>query len=247
MEQEFGLADGPAFNGSGILYVPDVKGARLYKYFTQGKKWQQLPLEGMRFSASFYGHGKLYLSDNPGGRIVRLKDNQVVTVADLSEYDKGKLARPNDLVVDNQGGIYVTLTKQNQVAYISPTGDISVAVEEIPSPNGIILSPSGKTIYVSAYRPKEIWSYEIKSPGKTADAKKFAVMDDGEALGADGMTIDRAGNVYCAGATDVWVWNRAGKLIEKIHTPTRPINCAFADQDQRTLYITVLMEFIPKE
>ncbi|MFK7778776.1 MAG: alpha/beta hydrolase fold domain-containing protein, partial [Gimesia sp.] len=56
--------------------------------------------------------------------------------------------------------------------------------------------------------------------------------------GADGMTVDRAGNVYCAGPTDIWIWNPDGKLLAKIKTPTRPINCAFGDSDLRSLYIT---------
>ncbi len=52
------------------------------------------------------------------------------------------------------------------------------------------------------------------------------------------MTIDRAGNVYCAGATDVWIWSPSGNLLGKINCPTRPINCAFGDSDMRSLYIT---------
>jgi acetyl esterase/lipase len=63
-------------------------------------------------------------------------------------------------------------------------------------------------------------------------------MDDGEAKGADGMCIDRAGNVYCAGATDVWIWSPSGKLLDQITPPTRPINCAFGDPDMQSLYIT---------
>ena len=63
-------------------------------------------------------------------------------------------------------------------------------------------------------------------------------MDDGDAKGADGMCIDRAGNVYCAGATAIWIWNPKGELLDKIETPERPINCCFGDQDMRSLYIT---------
>jgi len=63
-------------------------------------------------------------------------------------------------------------------------------------------------------------------------------MDDGTAPGADGMCIDAAGNVYCAGASDVWIWSPKGELLTKLHTPTRPINCAFGDEDLKTLYVT---------
>ena len=67
--------------------------------------------------------------------------------------------------------------------------------------------------------------------------QRFAVMDDGDAPGADGMAIDSAGNVYCAGATAVWIWNSAGQLLEIVECPTRPINATFGGTDRKTLFV----------
>lgn len=52
------------------------------------------------------------------------------------------------------------------------------------------------------------------------------------------MAMDRAGNVYCAGPSDIWIWSPSGKLLDKIPCPTKPINCTFGDPDMRSLYIT---------
>jgi gluconolactonase len=216
--------------------VPDVKGSRLLIYQPRTDKLTQV-LEGFRLSASFYNHDRLYVSDNGNAQISFLAGRKLVRIAGQDPAAKPP-ARPNDLVVDNQGGIFYTLTRQNQVIYISPAGEQSVAVEGIVTANGITLSPDGATLYVAAYKPKEIWAYDVTAPGRAAKGRKFAVMDDGEALGADGMCIDRAGNVYCAGAMDIWIWNPAGRLIDKINCPERPINCAFGDSDLRSLYIT---------
>lgn len=232
----FGLADGPAWDG-GSLCFPDVKGGELYRYQPKQKKMQvMLPAAG-RISAAFFNHGKLYLSDNGNSQISWLKGKNLVRIAGQDPKAKPP-ARPNDLVVDKHGGIYYTLTRHNQVIYIAPDGDQRVAVEGITTANGITLAPDGSTLYVAAYNPKEVWAYDVGKGGLTSGGRKFAFMDDGEALGADGMCIDRAGNVYCAGATAIWIWNPAGKLIERIETPERPINCAFGDSDLRTLYIT---------
>ena len=233
---DFQLADGPAWSGS-LLYIPDVKGRKLYTFQPKGKKLSVLLPDSGRLSASFFNHGKLHVSDNGNSRISLLQGKQLVPIAGQDPKAKPP-RRPNDLVVDNQGGVYYTLTGPNQVIYIAPDKKQWVAVEGITSANGITLSPDGKTLYVAAYRPKEIWAYDIVGPGKTANGRKFATMDDGEELGADGMCIDRAGNAYCAGATDVWIWNPSGKLLDKIRTPERPINCAFGDSDLRSLYIT---------
>ncbi len=234
---EFGLADGPAWDGSWSLYFPDVKGETLYRYIPKQKKVVPVLKDSGRISASFFNHGRLFLSDNANGQIAEFSGGEKKPLTQ-PEGEGKSLARPNDLAVDDQGGIYFTLTRQNRVMYRRPAGELIVAVPEVVTPNGITLSPDGSTLYVAEYRPKTIRSYAIQDDGTATSGELFATMDDGEALGADGMTIDRAGNVYCAGATDVWIWSPSGKLLNKINCPTRPINCAFGNSDMRSLYIT---------
>lgn len=234
---DFELADGPAWDGAAFLYFPDVKGGKLYRYNPKAKKVEVVMADAGRISASYYNHGKLYLSDNGNSGIAWLKGGRKVAIAGQDPNAKPP-ARPNDLVVDKHGGIYYTLTGQGLVFYIEPQGKQLTAVEKIATPNGIALSPDGGTLYVAAYAPKEIWAYDVASDGKASNGRILAVMDDGPDKGADGMTVDRGGNVYCAGAKDVWIWSPSGKLLAKIRTPERPINCAFGDSDMRSLYIT---------
>ena len=234
---EFGLADGPAWDGGGNLYFPDVKGGKLYRFTPKTGKTLVFLKDAGRISASYFSHGKLFLSDNGASQISFLKGKEKILIAG-QPADAKPPRRPNDLVVDQQGGIYYTLTGQGEVIWISPEGKQNVAIKDIKTPNGLIISPDGKTLYVAAYVPKEIWAYTITGPGTVNHGRLFAKMDAGPDKGADGMTVDRAGNVYCAGPADIWIWNPEGKLLAKIKTPTRPINCAFGDQDMRSLYIT---------
>jgi gluconolactonase len=234
---DFELADGPAWDGSAFLYFPDVKGGKLHRYNPRSKKVEVVMADAGRISASYYNHGKLFLSDNGNSGVAWLKGREKVAIAGQDPNAKPP-ARPNDLVVDKHGGVFYTLTRQGQVIYIDRKGKQSVAVEKIETPNGIALSPDGGTLYVAAYAPKKIWAYDVGDGGKAGNGRILAVMDDGPDKGADGMTVDRAGNVYSAGAKDVWIWSPSGKLLAKIRTPERPINCAFGDSDMRSLYIT---------
>lgn len=235
---EFMMCDGPAWDGSS-LFVPDVKGGKLYRYRPGPKKLQVELNDAGRISATYFNHGRLFLSDNGESCISWLNRSEKVRLGGHDKEAKPPV-RPNDLVVDNGGGIYYTLTGQGKVMYLGPDGKQAVAVELIDTPNGLILSPDERTLYVSSYAPKKIWAYEVHSPGTVSAGRMFTAMDDGPDKGADGMTIDRAGNVYCAGPQHVWVWSPAGKLITKIETPTRPINCTFGDSDMHSLYITGL-------
>ncbi|WP_175517522.1 SMP-30/gluconolactonase/LRE family protein [Planctomicrobium piriforme] len=232
---QFGLCDGPSWTGKS-LFIPDVKAGILYDYDPVSGMLTKIT-ENVRISGTCYRHGRLYASDNGNARISLLDGHDLTTLAVVDTAEK-PVNKPNDLVVDAQGGVYVTLTKPNQVVYVTREGKVSVAVDGLPTPNGLTLSPDEKTLYVASYLPKEIWAYDVTAPGQTANGRKFAFMDDGKDPGADGMTIDADGNVYCAGAKAVWIWNPKGELLGKIETPARPINCKFGDADLKTLYIT---------
>ena len=237
ISSDFVLADGPSWNGS-ALYIPDVKGEKLYQYNPKTEELTVVLPEAGRISASFYNNGRLYLSENTKSRISWMdSQNKIEGIAGQDPNPKSP-ARPNDLVVDDRGGIYYTLTRQGQVIYINPKGNQTVATDGIAGPNGLILSPDQQTLYVSSTGTKKIWSFDLIEPGKTKPGIHFASMDSGPDKGPDGMSIDRAGNVYCAGAKHVWIWSPSGKLLEKIETPERPINCGFGDSDMRSLYIT---------
>jgi gluconolactonase len=236
---EFGMADGAAWDGFSLL-IPDVKGEKLFRYTPTKDKFQTVLAKSGRLSATYFNHGRLFLSDNQNGEIAFLDGQEKVTVAKFDEIKQPneKPYRPNDLVVDQQGGMYVTFTPQSKVIYVGVDGTQVVAVENIKTPNGITISPDEKTLYVSSFVPKQLWAYDITGPGQTANGRRLASMDPSPERGADGMTVDRAGNVYCTGPKHVWIWSPSGKLIEKLACPTKPINCTFGDQDMRTLYIT---------
>jgi len=237
ISNDFQLADGPSWNGSRLL-VPDVKGETIYAYDPKSNKMETFVPDAGRISASYYNNGRLYLSENAHGRISWLNLGKQIEPIAGQDLTINPRARPNDLVADDQGGIYYTLTGPGQVVYINPNGKQQIAVSNIDSPNGLILSPDQKTLYVAATGAKKIWAYPILSAGKTGPGTLFAAMDSGPERGADGMCVDRTGNVYCAGPKHIWVWSPSGKLLEKIETPERPINCAFGDSDMRSLYIT---------
>ena len=241
--EAFSLPDGPAWDGSSELIVSDVKDQSVHCFRPFEKSWREVPLEPARFSGFFVQCGALYAADNSNGVVRRFPGMSPEQTAldeafSLGEPDqKGKPPRPNDLVVDREGNIYVTVTGRNEVVCVRSDGTTSVTTTGVISPNGITMGPDEKTLYVASYKPKTIEKFPVVSPGVLGDQQRFAVMDDGDAPGADGMAIDSAGNVYCAGATAVWIWNSAGQLLETVECPTRPINATFGGTDRKTLFV----------
>lgn len=235
---EFGLADGPAWDGW-ALTIADPKAQNANRFVPSKDEWLPGPRD-RRISASFYNRGHVFYSDNGNGAILRREDNRDYAVVHEEDLEADKTRRPNDLVVDRSGGIYYTLTKAGQVVYVPPGKPAIIAADDAETANGLILNPDESILYVAEFVPKRIIAYDVLEGGALENRWEFATMDDGQPdlRGADGMSIDRAGNVYCAGPSDIWIWAPDGELIGKIPVPEKPINCTFGGTDLRDLYIT---------
>jgi len=232
-----GMPDGPAWDGR-FLWFPDVKKRQLLRYDpADGQVTVVLSDAGVISATAMDPQGRLLISENPLRRISRLDASGPVVIVQHAEQKPPR--NPNDLAVSREGAIYHTLTATDEVWYTSPDGSRSEAAARVPKPNGIALSPDGRTLYVSAFAEKKIYAFEVQADGSLGGERVLATMDDGtKDLGADGMTCDSAGNIYCAGPKHIWVWSPRGELLTKIEVPQKPINCEFADPDLKSLYIT---------
>lgn len=234
---EFELADGPSWDGYSLT-IPDPFAEKASRFVPTKGEW--LPgLSGRRLSGSFYNHGVTWMVDNGQAQILRLEGHREASVIHEEDLEADKTRKPNDLVVDRSGGVYFTLTRAAEVVYIPSGGEAIVVADDAVSANGLILNPDESILYVSEAGPKNILAYDMKADGTLGERRLFATMDDGDpaSKSADGMTIDRAGNVYCAGPAHIWIWSPDGKLLDKIACPERPVNCTFGGSDLRDLYI----------
>jgi gluconolactonase len=113
-------------------------------------------------------------ADYSGGRIERI-DLQTGAVEVLYRgCGDTPLKGPNDLVFDAHGGFYFTdLGKRRPrdmdigaVYYAKVDGSfITEVAYPMVTPNGIGLSPDGRTLYVAETEAARLWAFPIESPG----------------------------------------------------------------------------------
>ncbi len=232
-------SDGPAWDGRANLYFPDVRDGKIWRYNVDNKKVHLVVADAGRISASNYDHknDRLLLSNNGAGRISYLDGDRLVPLVQ-HPVDAKPPFKPNDLVADDRGGIYHTFTGKDSVYYLNPSGKLVQVVDDIKRPNGITLSLDGKTLYVASYNAHEVWAYSVQPDGTVENGRMFCSWKPRPKRGADGLTIDALGNLYCAGSDKLWVWNPKGKLISTIDLPALACNCAFGDKDGRGLYVS---------
>src|SRR5712664_3799301 len=143
------------------------------------------------------------------------RDGSVTTLA--SHYGGKRINSPNDIVVRSDGAIYFT---------------------DSPYPNGLAFTPDESVLYVNDTRLGEIRAYDMRPDGSCGPKRLFHKLAGSEPGIADGMKVDREGNVYCTGPGGIHVIGPDGKLLGRIRIPDHCTNMAWGGDDWHSLYIT---------
>ncbi|MDO1511670.1 SMP-30/gluconolactonase/LRE family protein [Maribacter confluentis] len=216
-----------------------------------------------------YKNGNLLVCDMIGHRVVEMTTSGVVVRVIADSYNGKPIDGPNDIITDSKGGIYFTdpqFTMETEkfqpgrsVYYISPDKKVIRLLEpnEFAMPNGILLSPDGKTLYINNCYDDEtwypinsskenfVWAYDVNDDGTIFNGRKFAelrltgnVLDrKGKSSSADGMAIDTMGNIYVATYLGVQIFDNQGNFTGVINLPSFPVSLGFGGEDMKTLYI----------
>lgn len=247
---DFKFVEGPAWDGHGNLYFTDIPDERIYKLDADGRLSVFLEYSGHANGLMFAADGNL-IACQMDGRLAKIdvKSKQVMPLADT--YEGNRFNAPNDLVIDRSGGVYFTdphfgapeSRPQDKLAvyYRSATGNVTRLIDDLPAPNGVILAPDEKTLYIIPSLQKEMLAYPVCVPGKPGAGRVFCTLAQPEGLtgkGGDGLTIDTLGNLYITSPLGVQVFDPAGKPLGIIKFPEQPANVTFGGQHNQTLFAT---------
>lgn len=239
----FVFTEGPTADARGNVYFTDVRANKILKLDPEGKLSTFLEDSQGANGLGFDGKGRLVVAQGLAKRVIAIDPatKQVTVLADA--FDGKPFVKPNDLVVDQQGGVYFTDPDPKSVYYVSANGRVSRLLEDLPRPNGVLLSPDESTLYVVPSGTPDVLAYPVESPGKIGPARVLAQLDQAESgprRGGDGLAVDAAGNLYLANPPlkAVQVVSPAGKTLGLIRVPENPSNVDFGGKDLKTLYIT---------
>ena len=147
--------------------------------------------------------------------------------------DGRPLGRVNDVMADGKGGAYFTA---GGAYHVSAEGVVSIVADQNIRSNGIMLSPDGKTLYVT--NNTVVLAFDVHPDGTAANRRDFGSLDGDD--GGDGMAVDSAGRLYVTGNAGVHVLSPEGKHLGMMPTPRRPITLAFSGPDKKTLYVPMM-------
>lgn len=162
--------------------------------------------------------------------------------------------QPNDIAIARDGTLYLSDPKWGDASAtlgriwkLSPDRQLTLVREGLRVPNGIALSPDETKLYftdsasakwVDGPAAQEfLFEHELAREG----AAGTRVLADYQGRHLDGMTVDRAGDLFVTiiGSGLVDQLSPRGELVR--HIPllgTKPTNLTFGGPDGRTLYVT---------
>ena len=195
--------------------------------------------------------------DYSGGRIERINPESGKVERLYDKVNGVGLRGPNDIVFDDQGGFWFTdLGKSRDrdidyggLYYARVDGSlIKEVVHPLWTPNGVGLSPDGKTVYAVETRTARLWAWDIIGPGKVARLG-FPSPNGGRLVYTspdyvcfDSLAVDAQGNICLATFMKggITVVSPQGKLVEfvPVESDWFITNICFAGADLRTAYLT---------
>lgn len=238
--------EGPVFDTQGNLYVTDIPFGRVFRIDHKGEWDLVAQWEGEPNGMKFLNDTELLVTDYKNGLMrLNIQTGQVQTFLERrnSESFKGV----NDLVLDSRGNVYFTDQGQSgmhdpsgRVYRLSPDGKLDQLLNNVPSPNGIVLSPDERFLFVAATRGNSVWRMPLLSDGSVSKVGQFFTSYGPS--GPDGLAMDASGRLLVAnpGLAYVWVLSHWAEPEEILTGPKGAslTNMAFGGKDRKTLYCT---------
>jgi sugar lactone lactonase YvrE len=188
--------------------------------------------------------GELLVVSMLDRRLLRFDGERLHLAADLSALATGPC---NDMLVDARGRAYVgnfgydrhagERERTTCIVRVDPDGKAVRAADELVFPNGMVLTPDGKTLVVAETFAHRLTAFDVAAEGMLARRRVFAEMPG---CFPDGICLDAEGAVWVADARGDRVQRvvQGGRVAQAIATPGRQsYACMLGGPVRRTLFI----------
>lgn len=237
------FGEGPRWH-DGRLWFSDFYQRTVSSVGPNGIRSVEFEIDDSPSGLGWLPDGRLLVVAMHAKKVLRREhDGSIVEHADISDLATGQC---NDMVVAADGTAYVgnfgyDLTKPEMrrpavLAKVSPDGAVSVAATDMRIPNGMVITPDGKTLIVGETSGRRLTAFSIAEDGSLYDRRLWA--DLGRVM-ADGCTLDAEGGIWVADAGGPAVIRvlEGGEITHGIEPGQPTFACTLGGDDGRTLYI----------
>jgi sugar lactone lactonase YvrE len=253
LAEGFGLTEAPRWRDD-RLYFSDIHGDKVHTVDLAGKVETVVAFDTPCSGLGFLPNGDLLVSLMAAAKVVRVSNGVVSDHTDVSQYADEHI---NDMIVGPTGRAYVTqlgppriegetAPRYTRIITVEPDGRARVGAEGVRGPNGISITPDGRTLVISEAAGCRMGALDIAENGDLSNLRTVAEMP-GQC--PDGMCLDAQGGVWAAQVVKLGSpltpgdgFCRYDAKGQRTHViPLEPgrhaVACAFGGPDRKTLFL----------
>ncbi len=240
--------EGPCCDDEGNLWCVDIANSRILILSPSGQWSVAYQYDGWPTGLKLDHKRHCFIADNRWGLLrLDLSRGRHEVLAD--NFGGKPLYGPNDVTIASNGDVY--FTDQGDSDLLRPYGRVfrwrehhglELIAEGFPSPNGLVLTPDERLLYVAVTQANAIWRIILRPDGGVGKVGHFVQMSGSLGGGPDGLAIDADGNLLVCHALAgcIQIYDRLGEAVARIGTAEGLIltNLAFSRCELGRLFVT---------
>jgi sugar lactone lactonase YvrE len=226
------------------LWFSDFYSFRVMTVGLDGRDETVAEVPGRPSGLGWTADGDLLVVSMLEKRVMRLRAGKLEPHADLGGLATGPC---NDMVTDARGRSWVgnfgydrhagESPRNTCIAFISERGEVMSAADDVVFPNGMVITPDGRSLIVGETFAHRLTRFDIDPDGRLVNRRLFAQI---EGVAPDGICLDAEGAVWVSNPTGnrmVRVFE-GGKIAEEIRTGQRnSYACMLGGPGRQTLFV----------
>lgn len=161
----------------------------------------------------------------------------------------------NDMVVDAAGGAYVgnfgfdifthdIQPRPTTLVRVAPDGAATVAADGLQFPNGMVITPDGRTLVVGESWGGRLTAFDVADDGMLSNRRVWATP---RGHVPDGICLDAEGAIWiaCPASGDVVRVLEGGEITDVVSVSQTAFACMLGGPDRTTLFVCVAPDAHP--
>jgi sugar lactone lactonase YvrE len=236
------------------LYFSDMHDGKVWRVTSPGNATKVLEVPSYPAGLGWLPDGTMQIVSMLDRRMLRATADGLTTLADLSRIATGNT---NDMVIDREGRAYIgnfgfdlnggEQPRATVLIAVEPDGTTRAVAEDMVFPNGMVITPDGKTLIVAETFAGRLTAFDIQPGGSLANRRVFAAL---EGIYSDGICLDAEGAVWvaCAEGYRTLRVTEGGKITHEIpHEGRHSFACMLGGSDRRDLFICTAAHHLPQK
>jgi sugar lactone lactonase YvrE len=249
------FGEGPRWH-DGRLWYSDFYDHAVHAIDLNGNDERIVEVESQPSGLGWLPNGDLLVTSMLDRKLMRWNGSELTTHADLGDQFTW---HANDLLVDQQGRAYignfgfdfeVFLDEQGieglfadpdslttVMCRVDPDGTINVASDGLIFPNGMVITPDGKTMIVAETLALRLTAFDIAPDGSLSNRRVWADLSAHMAA-PDGICLDADGAVWIANALAPRLMRigEGGVVLDEVETTMNTYACMLGGPEGKHLF-----------